>query len=75
MPAGFDGCDHSYGTISQCVPWTFPKKLNTVAERCDWLAENGYGTALKVSGRDRHGLDRVKDGIACGKGDVTKKRS
>ena len=50
-----------------------PKKLNTVAERCDWLKKNGYGTGLKVSGRDRHGLDRTKDGIACGKGDVKKK--
>ncbi|MFH9861661.1 galactose oxidase-like domain-containing protein [Streptomyces sp. NPDC017202] len=74
MPAGFDGCDHSYGAVGQCVPWTFPKKADTVAERCDWLEEKGYGTGLKVSGRDRHGLDRTKDGIACGKGDVREKQ-
>ncbi|MFG2238181.1 galactose oxidase-like domain-containing protein [Streptomyces sp. NPDC048734] len=74
MPAGFDGCDHSYGTVGQCVPWTFPKKANTVAERCHWLEEKGYGTPLKVSGRDRHGLDRDRDGIACGKGDARTKR-
>ncbi|WP_425245301.1 galactose oxidase-like domain-containing protein [Streptomyces sp. NEAU-NA10] len=72
MPAGFDGCDHSYGAISQCVPWTFPKKAKQVAERCDWLQKQGYGTGLKVHGRDRHGLDRNKDGIACGRGDVRK---
>ncbi|MEU0113133.1 hypothetical protein ABZ137_05240 [Streptomyces bobili] len=55
------------------MPWTFPKKLNTVAERCDWLEKNGYGTGLKVSGRDRHGPDRTKDGIACGRGDLRKR--
>ena len=24
LPEGFDGCDHAYGTLRQCVPWTFP---------------------------------------------------
>ncbi len=67
MAEGYDGCDHAYGEISQCVPWSFPKMPR--AERCTWLLDKGYGR-MKVHGRDRHHLDRDKDGIACGKGDV-----
>lgn len=70
MAAGFDGCDHAYGRIGQCVPWTFPKMPR--ADRCAWLLDRGYGR-LEVHGRDRHRLDRDKDGIACGKGDVRKR--
>ncbi len=70
MAAGFDGCDHAYGRIGQCVPWTFPKMPQ--ADRCAWLLDRGYGR-LEVHGRDRHHLDRDKDGIACGKGDVRKR--
>jgi hypothetical protein len=72
MPQGYDGCDHSYGTISQCVPWKFPAMPQ--AERCTWLKDKGYGTKLAVHGRDRHRLDRNRDGIACGKGDVVRRR-
>ncbi|GAA3137127.1 galactose oxidase early set domain-containing protein [Streptomyces echinatus] len=67
MAEGYDGCDHAYGRINQCVPWTFPKTKQ--ADRCAWLLAKGFGR-LEVHGRDRHHLDRNKDGIACGKGDV-----
>lgn len=70
IPEGYDGCDHAYGTIDQCVPWTFPKMPR--AERCTWLKEKGYGR-MEVHGRDRHGLDRDKDGFACGKADLRKR--
>ncbi|MFE1441044.1 galactose oxidase-like domain-containing protein [Streptomyces sp. NPDC058739] len=72
MPKGYDGCDHSYGTISQCVPWKFPAVPR--GDRCAWLKKNGYGTALAVHGRDRHRLDRNGDGIACGRGDLVRRR-
>ncbi|MDX6350825.1 MAG: hypothetical protein QOF84_5615 [Streptomyces sp.] len=66
VPQGYDGCDHTYGKISQCVPWTFPAMAK--ADRCDWLAGHKLA-ALKVNGRDRLGLDTNKDGTACGRGD------
>jgi hypothetical protein len=62
---GFDGCDHAYGNRVQCVPWRFPAGVQS---RCAWLAEHGFA-ALPVHGRDRHQLDRNRDGIACGPGD------
>ncbi|MCX5204563.1 DUF1929 domain-containing protein [Streptomyces sp. NBC_00237] len=73
---GYDGCDHAYGTVSTCVPWTFPqleqgrphsKLAPPVADRCEWLKSKGYGPL--EARRDRHGLDRDGDGVACGKGD------
>ncbi|MGW1798496.1 galactose oxidase-like domain-containing protein [Streptomyces sp. NPDC001984] len=63
---GYDGCDHTYGEINQCVPWTFPAMAR--AKRCDWLSEHGFGP-LAVHGRDRHRLDTNQDGTACGRGD------
>lgn len=65
------GCDRHYGSINVCVPTVFPDEVkNTTAARCAWLKTNDYGR-LKVNGRDDPlGLDRNKDGIACGKGDV-----
>ncbi|GGM56650.1 hypothetical protein GCM10012275_29760 [Longimycelium tulufanense] len=65
VPANNDGCDHTYGERNQCVPWNFPDR---VADGCQWLRERGFGS-LRVHGRDRHGLDRNGDGIACGDGD------
>ncbi len=70
MPEGYDGCDHAYGEVSTCVPWKFPRKVS-VADRCEWLKSKGYGV-LDVR-RDRHGLDRNKDGRACGKGDFRRR--
>jgi hypothetical protein len=60
-----DGCDHDYGTTSQCVPWTIPAPAG---QGCQWLAAHGFGP-LKVRGRDRLGLDTNHDGTACDHGD------
>jgi hypothetical protein len=60
-----DGCDHDYGTVNQCVPWTIPAPAG---QRCQWLAAQGFGP-VKVYGRDRQHLDTNHDGIACDAGD------
>ncbi|GAA3974723.1 MULTISPECIES: galactose oxidase-like domain-containing protein [Streptomyces] len=69
------GCDPHYGSINVCVPTAFPDEVKkTTAARCAWLKKNDYGR-LKVNGKDDPlRLDRNKDGIACGKADVLKKR-
>ncbi|MEU5093365.1 galactose oxidase early set domain-containing protein [Streptomyces sp. NPDC020996] len=69
------GCDRHYGSVNVCVPTAFPPGVRkSAAARCDWLKKNDYGR-LKLNGRDDPlGLDRNKDGTACGKGDVKKKR-
>ncbi|MBL7257995.1 hypothetical protein [Paractinoplanes lichenicola] len=61
VPANVDGCDHGYGTRTQCVPWTFP---SAVTHKCAWLAAQGF-EALPVRGTDRHRLDPDRNGIAC----------
>ncbi|GGZ94129.1 galactose oxidase-like domain-containing protein [Streptomyces echinoruber] len=68
------GCDRHYGSANVCVPTAFPPGVRrTTAARCAWLHGNDYGR-LKVNGRDDPlGLDRDRDGIACGRGDVTKR--
>jgi len=66
VPWNVDGCDHDYGTVNQCVPWTVPA---SVGQRCQWLAAHGF-SPLKVRGRDRQNLDSNHDGMACDKGDV-----
>ncbi|MFC6012165.1 hypothetical protein [Nocardia lasii] len=66
LEGNIDGCDHRYGTAAQCVPWTLPAAASK--DRCGWLRERGL-VALPVVGADRLGLDRDRDGIACGKGD------
>ncbi|WP_405731995.1 DUF1929 domain-containing protein [Streptomyces sp. NBC_00028] len=68
------GCDRHYGSLNVCVPTAFPKEVKaTAAARCTWLKKNDYGR-LKVNGKDDPlGLDRNKDGIACGKADVRKR--
>jgi hypothetical protein len=63
-----DGCDHHYGDNPQCVPWTFPAGVTSVADKCAWLAAHGFGP-LAVHGADRQHLDTNLDGIACGAGD------
>ncbi|MFF6875783.1 galactose oxidase-like domain-containing protein [Streptomyces sp. NPDC012474] len=65
------GCDRHYGSINVCVPTDFPAEVKrTAAARCEWLKAHDYGR-LKVNGKDDPlGLDRDRDGIACGKGDV-----
>ncbi|MEU1205849.1 hypothetical protein [Nocardia sp. NPDC005825] len=66
VPEAVDGCDHAYGSPGQCVPWNFPPRTH---DRCAWLRDHGLA-ALPVHGkRDRHNLDRNKDGTACGPGD------
>jgi hypothetical protein len=60
-----DGCDHDYGTVGQCVPWSFPAG---VTDRCAWLREHRFGP-LRVRGVDRLRLDTNHDRIACGPGD------
>ncbi|WP_436535807.1 hypothetical protein [Actinoplanes sp. HUAS TT8] len=61
VPAFVDGCDHNYGTATQCVPLTFPAG---VTDKCAWLAAHGF-TDLIVAGKDRQRLDADADGIAC----------
>jgi hypothetical protein len=56
-----DGCDHNYGEITQCVPWTFPKGTE---DKCAWLAERGFKN-LKVAAADRQKLDPDGNRIAC----------
>ncbi|MDX6743532.1 hypothetical protein [Actinocorallia sp. A-T 12471] len=65
VPENVDGCDHAYG-VSICVPWEFPKEVNTAAKKCEYLKVRGF-TRLEVPGRDRHGLDPDKNKIACDK--------
>ena len=59
--ANVDGCDHNYGEVTQCVPWTFPPGT---ADKCDWLRERGF-KQLRVAGTDRQKLDDDHDGVAC----------
>ncbi|GAA2240012.1 galactose oxidase-like domain-containing protein [Streptomyces indiaensis] len=68
------GCDRHYGSINVCVPTDFPAEVKkTTAARCEWLKTNDYGR-LKINGKDDPlGLDRNRDGIACGKGDVARR--
>lgn len=66
VPEYVDGCDHDYGAVTQCVPWTIAG--TTTAQRCSWLTAHGFGP-LAVKGTDRQHLDRNHDKVACGKGD------
>lgn len=69
------GCDRHYGSINVCVPTAFPATVRkTTAARCAWLKANDYGRLKINGGDDPLGLDRDKDGVACGKGDVKKVR-
>ena len=61
VKANVDGCDHAYGTKTQCVPVTFPAG---VTDKCAWLAEHGF-VKLNVVGIDDQHLDPDKNGIAC----------
>ncbi|WP_433452179.1 galactose oxidase-like domain-containing protein [Streptomyces sp. CA-142005] len=65
------GCDRHYGSANVCVPTVFPPQVRkTTAARCAWLHQNHYGR-LNVNGADDPlALDRNRDGVACGKGDV-----
>ncbi|PAK27820.1 galactose oxidase [Streptomyces sp. alain-838] len=69
------GCDRHYGSVNVCVPTAFPAEVEaTTADRCTWLKEHDYGR-LEVNGKDDPlKLDRNRDGVACGKGDVRGKR-
>jgi hypothetical protein len=69
------GCDRHYGSANVCVPTAFPAEVEaTTADRCTWLKEHDYGR-LEVNGKDDPlKLDRNRDGVACGKGDVRGKR-
>ncbi|MER7476973.1 galactose oxidase-like domain-containing protein [Streptomyces sp. NPDC126510] len=68
------GCDRHYGSINVCVPTDFPAEVKrTTAARCEWLKTNDYGR-LKINGKDDPlSLDRNRDGIACGKGDLARR--
>ncbi|WP_341719261.1 hypothetical protein QQG74_05815 [Micromonospora sp. FIMYZ51] len=66
MAEGLDGCDHGYGERGVCVPWTLPAG---VTDACAWLRERDYPPLPVNNPRDRHNLDRNKDGVACGPGD------
>ncbi|MER6071014.1 galactose oxidase early set domain-containing protein [Streptomyces sp. NPDC001817] len=65
------GCDRHYGSVNVCVPTVFPPEVKrTTAARCTWLRQNHYGRLKVNGGDDPLGLDRNRDGVACGKGDV-----
>lgn len=63
VASAVDGCDRAYGTIAHCVPVRFPAG---VTDKCAWLRDHGFKD-LKVTGRDRQGLDPDRNGIACDK--------
>ncbi|KUN85797.1 galactose oxidase [Streptomyces bungoensis] len=68
------GCDRHYGSINVCVPTVFPPQVGkTAAARCRWLRQNHYGRLEVNGGDDPLGLDRDRDGTACGKGDVSRR--
>ncbi|MCU7728511.1 hypothetical protein ODJ79_32775 [Actinoplanes sp. KI2] len=64
VPAFVDGCDHHYGTPTQCVPLVFPAGVAGTEGKCAWLAAHGF-TDLIVAGKDSQGLDADGDGVAC----------
>ena len=64
-PVNIDGCDHDYGTGSQCVPWHIPASSPQAA--CAWLKANGFGP-LKVYGTNRQNLPENSAGYVCAAG-------
>jgi len=64
VSAFVDGCDHNYGSPTQCVPLVFPGGVTGVEGKCAWLAAHGF-TSVIVAGRDSQGLDTDGDGLAC----------
>ncbi|MER6917124.1 galactose oxidase early set domain-containing protein [Streptomyces sp. NPDC000594] len=65
------GCERAYGKAGVCVPTTFPKKVApTIGARCAWLADRDFARLKVNGGRDPLRLDRDRDGIACGRGDL-----
>ena len=64
VSAFVDGCDHNYGTTTQCVPLVFPGGVAGAEGKCAWLATHGF-TDLIVAGKDSQGLDADHDGVAC----------
>ncbi len=68
------GCDRHYGSVNVCVPTVFPPEVKrTATARCAWLKRNHYGRLRVNGGDDPLGLDRDRDAIACGKGDVPRR--
>jgi hypothetical protein len=67
-PNNIDGCDHDYGAVGQCVPWTVPG--TTTQQRCAWLSAHGFGP-LAITGEDRQHLDPVHAGTACAAADLS----
>ncbi|MFF7792232.1 galactose oxidase-like domain-containing protein [Streptomyces sp. NPDC007991] len=68
------GCDRHYGSVNVCVPTAFPAEVKkTTAARCAWLKTNDYGRLKVNGGDDPLGLDRDRDGIACGKKDLSRR--
>ncbi|MFF4798367.1 galactose oxidase-like domain-containing protein [Streptomyces sp. NPDC001351] len=74
VPVTISGCDRHYGSVNVCVPTVFPPGVKATAKsRCEWLKKNDYGR-LEVNGRDDPlGLDPNKDGLACGRKDLTRR--
>ena len=64
-PVNIDGCDHDYGTGSQCIPWHIPASSPQAA--CAWLKANGFGS-LKVYGTNRQNLPENSAGYVCAAG-------
>ncbi|MEU7320485.1 galactose oxidase early set domain-containing protein [Streptomyces griseoviridis] len=71
VPVTVAGCDRHYGTVNVCVPTAFPAEVKrTAAARCGWLKRNHYGRLRVNGGDDPLGLDRDRDGVACGTADL-----
>jgi hypothetical protein len=61
-PVHIDGCDHNYGAVNQCVPWTVPG--STPQAKCTWLAAHGLGP-LVLAGENRQDLPESAEGYIC----------
>jgi hypothetical protein len=57
-------CDSAYRSKPTCVPLKFPKGTRSARAKCRWLAKHGV-KKIVVRGRDRHHLDKDKNGIGC----------
>lgn len=62
VPVNVDGCDRNYGNAGQCIPAALPPGYR---DYCQYLVGHGF-KQVKVRGFDRKGLDRERNGIACG---------
>lgn len=59
------GCDYGYGEGGlPCVPYRFPKEIETPGDKCAYLLDQGFPQNIKVK-KDRHRLDPDGNKVAC----------